>query len=63
MLFTHDSQQTQFFEFYRQLKEESPNKKELKEKKQEYYRRAQEYGFCNDEISEILSEYLRDREN
>jgi hypothetical protein len=60
MLFLHDSQQTQFFKFVKQLKQEAPDKSKLKERKDEYYRKGQEYGFCNDEIQEIISEYLNE---
>lgn len=58
MLFLHDTQQNQFSKFYKQLEQEAPNKSKLKEKKEEYYRKGQEYGFCNDEIHEIIDEYL-----
>ncbi|MEQ8712070.1 MAG: hypothetical protein RIC80_03585 [Cyclobacteriaceae bacterium] len=58
MLFLHDSQQIQFFKFYKQLKQEAPNRKKIKEHREEYYRKGQEYGFCNDEIHEIINEYL-----
>lgn len=60
MMFLHDSQQTQFFKFYKQLKQEAPNRNKLKEQREEYYRKGQEYGFCNDEIQEIINEYLNE---
>ncbi|MEQ9297073.1 MAG: hypothetical protein RIF33_00845 [Cyclobacteriaceae bacterium] len=60
MMFLHDSQQTQFFKFYKQLKHEAPNRNKLKEQREEYYRKGQEYGFCNDEIQEIINEYLNE---